>query len=220
MKRILFITTLMFGTLICAPCSVYAQDEAPEIEAAEEEAVAVEQPVTIPDMLAKVKYLTKVKPKKKAAVYFILRSHSKCGPCRAAVPQLVPIYKEMRGKGAELIMLSGDGDVEAAEKWAEEAGMNYPIVTNETIGAVNIPAGGTGGTPNVMAVMSDGTIIEGTSGYKKVPVLVGNWKEFVKQAKKDMKAKAKAKEKVKKAKKAKKKAAPVEAEDADSNLAL
>ena len=220
MKRILFITTLMFGTLICVPCSVYAQDEAPEIEAAEEEAVAVEQPITIPDMLAKVKYLTKVKPKKKAAVYFILRSHSKCGPCRAAAPQLAPIYKEMRGKGAELIMLSGDGDVEAAEKWAEEAGMNYPIVTNETIGAVNIPAGGTGGTPNVMAVMSDGTIIEGTSGYKKVPVLVGNWKEFVKQAKKDMKAKAKAKEKVKKAKKAKKKAAPVEAEDADSNLAL
>lgn len=218
MKRILFITTLMFGTLICVPCSVYAQDEAPEIEAAEEEAVAVEQPITIPDMLAKVKYLTKVKPKKKAAVYFILRSHSKCGPCRAAAPQLAPIYKEMRGKGAELIMLSGDGDVEAAEKWAEEAGMNYPIVTNETIGAVNIPAGGTGGTPNVMAVMSDGTIIEGTSGYKKVPVLIGNWKELVKQAKKDMKAKAK--EKGKKAKKAKKKAAPVEAEEADNNLAL
>lgn len=216
MKRILFITSLMFGALICAPCSVLAQDEAPEIEATDKGAAEEEKTVTIPDMLAKVEYLTKAKPKKKAVVYFILRSHSKCGPCRAAAPQLVPIYKEMKGKGAELIMLSGDSDIDTAKKWADEAGMNYPIVTNETISEVSVPAGGSGGTPNVVAVMADGTVIEGVSGYKKVPVLVGEWKELVKQAKKDMKAKAKAK----KTKKAKKKVAPIETDDTAGSDAL
>lgn len=191
MKRILFIITLMLGAVVCAPSSLYAQDDAPDTEAAETETTEEEQTITIPDMLAEVEYLTKVKPKKKAVVYFILRSHSKCGPCRVLAPQLVPLYKEMKGKGAELIMLSGDPDVAEAKKWATEVGMNYPIVTNETAGAVTVPSGGSGGTPNVMAVMADGTIIEGASGYKKVPVLVGSWKDLVKQAKKEMKAKNK-----------------------------
>ena len=180
---------------------LYAQDSAEEeTELASEETEAI----SIPDLLQKVKFVTKVKPKKKASVYFFLRSHSRCGFCRKITPEMNELYKAMKNKGAELIMLNGDPDTETAKKWADETDISYPMITPETasvIGAV-VPGGGTGGSPNVMAVTADGTQIEGTSGASKCPALVGGWKDMVKEAKKaEAKKKAEARKKKKKSKK-------------------
>lgn len=167
-------------------------------DAAEEEPSAP----TITDMLSEVEYVTKVKPKKKTFVYFFVRSHSGCGLCKAMVPACISLYKEMKGKGAEIIMLNSDQNTDAAKAWVDSAGITYPVVTPETISAVNVPAGGSGGTPNVVAVTEYGEVLDNESGYKDCPVVIGKWKDLVKQAKKSAREKQ-AKEKDKKTKKKK-----------------
>ena len=202
---------LLLGCLV-AP--LHAEDELDDAAAAEAAEVEV---VSIPDLVAKAKYVTKVKPKKKASVYFFLRSHSRCGFCRTITPRMNELYKEMKNKGAELIMLNCDPDTPTAEKWAKDTSIEIPMVTPETTGpiAAVVPGGGSGGTPNVMAVMADGEQIEGTSGASKCPELVATWKELVKDARKAEADKKKAAKKAKAKKKKAKKAKKAEAEEED-----
>lgn len=202
MKRLFPIAIAMLGATLIAPNCAYAQDtpEAAEVETTE--STKATETVSVPDMLKEVKFLTKAKPKKKVHVYFILRSHSKCGFCRKITPEMNELYKAMKGKGAELIMLSGDSDRKVAKEWATEAEMSYPIVTHETAGAVILPSGGSGGTPNIVAVTPDGTVLESGSGASACTRIAGSWKELVKDAKK-----------AKKAGKGKKKAKSAEAEE-------
>ena len=205
MKKLftLFGALLLLGGLV-AP--LHAQEEAEEPAAAEQEVIS------IPELLKEVEYVTKEKPKKKANVYYFLRSHSKCGPCQAVIAPLNNLYAEMKNKGAVIIMLNSDADTETAKKWAEDKDIAFPMITPDTAGIIGskVPAGGSGGTPNIMAVMADGEQIEGTSGYSKCPTLVGTWKDMVKDArkaeskKKAAAAKARKKAGKKKAKKAKK----------------
>ena len=194
---------MLFMALMAAPVAFADTDTAEDTPATE----AVSATPTVAEMLAEVEYLTKVKPKKKVSVYYILRSHSKCGFCRQITPDLIAAYKAMKGKGAEIILLSGDADVAEAEKWAKEAGMTYPIVTNATMSHVTVPGGGSGGYPNISVVTADGTVLDGASGASKCKELVADWKSFVKDAKKAEKTKKAA---AKKAAKAKKKAAAEE----------
>ena len=197
---------MLFLALMASPLA-FAETEAVADAAATEEVSATP---TIPEMLSEVEYLTKAKPKKKVSVYYILRSHSKCGFCRQITPDLIAAYKAMKGKGAEIILLSGDSDVKVAEKWAKDAGMTYPIVTNATTSHVKVSGSGSGGYPNITVVTADGTVLDGGSGASKCKELVADWKSFVKDAKKEEKAKKAA---AKKAAKAKKKAAAEEAEE-------
>lgn len=199
---------ILFGSLFCLGTLVHAQDVAEE---ATEETTAQVETVSIPDLVKEAEYVTKVKPKKKASVYFFLRSHSRCGFCRKIAPQMNDLYKEMKNKGAELIMLNGDPDAEKAAAWAKEMDITIPMVTPETCGpiAAVVPAGGSGGSPNITAVMADGTRLDGVSGASKCPELVGSWKDMVKEAKK-AEAQAKKAKKSKKKKKKSKKAASEE----------
>ena len=215
MKKLLtlFGTLLLLGGLV-AP--LQAQEEAEGTDTEAETGQADEEPepelISIPDLLKEVNYVTKEKPKKKAYVYYFLRSHSKCGPCQAVIAPLNNLYEEMKNKGAVIIMLNGDADTETAKKWAEDKNIAFPMITPDTAGVIGakVPAGGSGGTPNIMAVTADGEQIEGTSGYSKCPTLVGTWKDMVKDAKKAEArkkaeaAKAKKKARKKKAKKAQK----------------
>ncbi|MBQ2869730.1 MAG: redoxin domain-containing protein [Akkermansia sp.] len=223
MKQLLtlFGTLLLLGGLVAPLHAQEAEDAAAEAET--EQAAEEQEPevISIPDLLKEVEYVTKEKPKKKAYVYYFLRSHSKCGPCQAVIAPLNNLYAEMKNKGAVIIMLNGDADTETAKKWAEEKNISFPMITPDTAGVIGakVPAGGSGGTPNIMAVMADGEQIEGTSGYSKCPTLVGTWKEMVKDAKKAEARKkadaAKAKKKKGKKKKTKKakKAKTAAAED-------
>lgn len=200
---------------------VYTPVMAQDTEEEEQE----EKVVTIPDMLKEVKYVTKVKPKKKAVVYYFVRSHSKCGPCVALSGANNAAYKEMKGKGAELIMLNCDADTDAAKAWAEKAGMIFPVVTPETKDEVKVPSGGSGGTPNMVVVTADGTMLENTSGMNGCKELLGKWKEMVKEGKKAEREKRKEtadkkKAAKKKAKKKKGKSADDEAAEEDVDLEL
>lgn len=205
MKKLLtfFGTLLMLGGMV-APLAAQEEDTAAETK---QEASEVKV-IPIAELLQEVKYVTKVKPKKKAVVYFFLRSHSSCGFCRQIAPQMNDLYKEMKNKGAELIMLNGDANTEKAKKWAKEMDIGIPMITPETASVIasKVPGGGSGGSPNVMAVMSDGEQIEGASGASGCKELVGNWKEMVKDAKKaEAQKKAEARKAGKKNKNAQKK---------------
>lgn len=218
LKHILTLSTA-FVVLCNHPlCAQEANEPAAESAAQEEESISLDA------LLKEASYVTKVKPKKKASVYFILRSHSRCGFCRKITPEMNALYKDMKGKGAEIIMLNGDPDTEKASKWAEETDITIPMITPETAAVVGakVPAGGSGGTPNIMAVMEDGTQIEGVSGASKCPELVSGWKDMVKEAKKAEKEKAREKSKAKgkkdsarKQKKSKKKKSKKDSPDED-----
>lgn len=206
MKKIITLFGIL-SLLLAFVNPVYAQDE---FDSADETEQAEEEVISIPDLLKEVKYVTKEKPKKKANVYFFLRSHSACGPCQAVIPSMNKLYKEMKNKGAIIIMLNGDPDTAKAKEWADTKSIEFPMITPETASVIasKVPGGGSGGTPNVMAVMADGTQIEGTSGYTKCPQLVGTWKDMVKDARKaENQKKFKAKKSKKKSKKKSRKAA-------------
>lgn len=205
--------------LTVAPLAAQDTDDAPASEEVDSSDEAEEEPsVSISDMLKEVEYATKAKPKKKVYVYFFVRSHSGCGPCRALVPQCIARYKEMKGKGAEIIMLNCGKNAESAKDWAKEADMNYPVITPETAGAVKVPSGGSGGTPNIVAVTPEGEVLEGVSGTTKCTAILENWKDMVKDAKKDAKKKA-AKDKKKKSKKKAKKKKSDDDASAEDNAA-
>lgn len=218
MKKLL----MMLGALTLLAGLAYtpalAQDADADADVQEEKAE------TLADKLQEVEYVTKVKPKKKVYVYYFLRSRSTCGFCVHLTSTNNATYKEMKGKGAELIMLNCDPDTATAEAWADKADMKFPVVTPETAGKISVPSGG-GGLPNVVAVTADGTLLESASGLSGCKELYGNWKKLVREAKKaDIKKRReeeKAKAAKKKAKKKKSKAADEEAPaDEDAELEL
>lgn len=158
--------------------------------------------VSIAKMLKEVEYVTKIRPKKKTHLYFFLRSRSNCGFCVRALPREIELYKEMKGKGAELIMLNCDADTATAKAWVEKSEVNFPVITPETAGQIKVPAGGSGGTPNVVAILPDGTFMEGMSGANGSSDFLAGWKDLLKEAKKMKKTGKKKKTRKKKARKA------------------
>ncbi len=207
MKQHVLLSILCLASIAAAP--LRAQDAEAEPTPQEQATTAV----SIPDLLREVKYVTKLQPKKKAVLYFFLRSHSRCGFCRAITPQMNDAYKEMKGKGAELIMINCDPDSGKAAAWASQTGIEIPMITPESrepIASV-VPGSGSGGTPNITVVTADGEKLEGDSGASRCREIAANWKELVKQAKKaQAKKKAEARKKNKKKKSKKKKSASTE----------
>jgi thiol-disulfide isomerase/thioredoxin len=54
-----------------------------------------------------------------------------CGPCRAAIPHLVEITREMGPRGVEIVGISLDrGGNEFVEPFARQMGINYPVVVD------------------------------------------------------------------------------------------
>ncbi len=104
MKKLLtlFGTLFLLGGLVAPLHAQGVEDEAAETEVAAEET----EEISIPDLLQKVEFVTKVKPKKKAYVYFFLRSHSRCGFCRTITPRMNELYKEMKIRVQNLLCLT------------------------------------------------------------------------------------------------------------------
>ncbi len=204
---------LILGTLSLVAGLVYTPVMAQDTE----EEAPEEKVVTIPDMLSEVEYVTKVKPKKKAAVYYFLRSHSNCGYCVIISGFNNAAYKEMKGKGAELIMLNCDKDTAKAKAWADKSELNFPIITPETKNKVNVSAEGFGGYPHVVAVTADGTLLKHGGGANEVKELLSDWKNLVKEARKLEREKRKEAENKKKSKKKKSKKKKKQAEDGEDS---
>ena len=187
MKYLLQILT--FAALLGAavlPCT-YA-----DTATAEEQ--AEEQLATIPAALKGCKYVTKVRPKEDAKVYFIYQSRSTCGICVAEAPAIVATYKKMKGKGAELVMLNIDRDEKTAATWAKKSKMKFPIVAPSDMGNVPFPFTGGRTLPCMVAVDADGNKLGEANGSQVADFLASNWKKYVRDIKKAEKKAAREKE--------------------------
>lgn len=140
----------------------------------------------IPAALDKVGYVTEARPKLDAKVYFLFKSHSKCGYCVSHTPSLVKLHKAMRGKGAELVMLNADRNIADAEKWAESSKMTYALVKPADSAKVpfefdvlkmRTPM------PLMLAVTAHGEVL-GMSGGPEADSIVKDWRKHVAQARK------------------------------------
>lgn len=187
MKYILQILTL--GAILWAPLlpCVYADTDKTE-ESSENELAA------IPAALKERKYVTKVRPKLDAKVYFIYQSRYRCSICVAEAPAIVATYKKMKGKGAELVMLNIDQDDKTAATWAKKAKMKFPIVSPTDIRNVPFPFTGGRTLPCMVAVDAEGNKLGEANGSGVADFLATNWKQYVREIKAAEKKAAKTKE--------------------------
>lgn len=179
----LFCLAAVSGATI-APCAYAEKDKSEE--------VAAEDLPRVPAALADRKYVTKAKPDLDAKVYFIYQSRYMCPNCVAEAPELVAVYRKLKGKGAEMVMLNVDADDETAAKWAKKAKMRFPIVSPTDRMGVPFPHEGQGSLPCMVAVDAEGNKLGQADGLEVSSFVSKNWKKYVKDIKKAEKAAAKA----------------------------
>ncbi len=139
---------------------------------------------SVPASLQDRQYITKARPDAKAKVYFIYQSRYMCPTCVAEAPAIVAVYKKMKGKGAELVMLNVDADDETAAKWARKAKMRFPIVSPTDRSGIPFPHTGSSKLPCMVALDAHGNKLGEASGAEVAEFLSANWKNFVKDIKK------------------------------------
>ena len=97
---------------------------------------------TLPDLERKPVSLTDFKGKVVLVDFWGLW----CGPCRQAIPHLIELYRNRRGKGLEIVGLDYEKDVRDASKvrealkiFTKEAGVTYPILIGDEPTLLQIP---------------------------------------------------------------------------------
>lgn len=184
MKKILNILCLaVLAGAALSPCAYAKKDKTEEVSAAD-------LPV-VPASLVDRTYVTKTKPKLDAKVYFIYQSRYYCPTCVAEAPKIVAAYKKMKGKGAELVMLNVDKELETAEEWARKAKLRFPIVAPGNRTGIPFPHTGANKLPCMVALDAHGNKLGEASGSEVAAFLADNWKQYVKDVKKAEKEAAK-----------------------------
>lgn len=160
----------LIGAVACAAMTVSGA------EPAQPAAEAVATPSAVAAAMKGVQVLSgEVNPN--AQVYFYLHSAGWCGPCCAAMPGIVELYKEMKADGrAEIILISYDKSPEGAKKYAESYQAEMPTVHAGDKGLLSLPSfAHARGIPAVAIIRADGEVI----GYG-APSRIAKWKELVK----------------------------------------
>lgn len=88
-----------------------------------------------------------------------------CSPCRAEMPILNRLYNGLKNSSQEfeILAVSVDEDRAAAEKFAREANMTYPVLLDpgqKTVDAFHVES-----VPSLVIVDRDGKIVYGHSGF-------------------------------------------------------
>jgi len=53
-----------------------------------------------------------------------------CPPCKREIPELVKLQEKYRSHGLQVVGIALDRDIEEIRKYAEEKGINYPVLTD------------------------------------------------------------------------------------------
>ncbi|MDX6770711.1 MAG: TlpA disulfide reductase family protein [Elusimicrobiota bacterium] len=87
-----------------------------------------------------------------------------CAPCKAEVPELVRLQKELGPRGLVVLGVSMDEDTAAVAPFSKSKGVNYPMLL---LGSEMAPAGWTvPGLPTAFLVGRDGAILKRYFGAK------------------------------------------------------
>lgn len=199
-------TLLCVAALVCTSslplvCGQEGGDDAPKVSKKTKGKEESDDLPAVPAALQGKEFIVPTKLNTKAKVYFIYQSRSTCGICVHEAPAIADIYKKMKGKSAELVMLNIDAKKESAQKWAKAAKMKFPIVAPGDGAGVPFPYSGGGLLPCMVAVDAEGNKL-GEANGDKVVAFLQDWKKIVRDYEKE--ARAAAAEAKKKAKKGEK----------------
>lgn len=197
-----------FVALCSAPIALCQEDDEPtppkktrkaKDEAEEDSADLAAVPAALKDK----KFVLPAKLNTKAKVYFIYMSRSTCGICVAEAPEIASAYKSMKGKKAEIVMLNLDTSKAAAEKWAKDQKMKFPIVAPGEKNGIPFPYTIENESqsllPHMVAVDAEGNKLAQANGGD-VAAFIKDWKKVVKNyEREEKKATAKAKREARKA---------------------
>jgi thiol-disulfide isomerase/thioredoxin len=90
-----------------------------------------------------------------------------CPPCRQEIPDLVQLQKEYGARGFTVIGIALDRDGEAAVgAYAEEIGINYPVLYGFNHQEVCDNYGGVASIPATFIINQQGDIVEKYVGYQ------------------------------------------------------
>lgn len=112
-----------------------------------------------------------------AKLFFIYQSRSTCGICVHEIPEILEIYKTMKGQGAEIVMLNIDSSRSKAEEWIKKARITFPVVAPEERQGIPFPYEWKGATllPIMVAVDAQGNKL-GQANGKDVPNFLKTWR--------------------------------------------
>lgn len=89
-----------------------------------------------------------------------------CGPCRAEIPEHVEMRKELASKGFEIVSVNSGDSPKVARAYADELGIDYPIVVDDGISQ----KWRVSGFPTNVVVDKKGTIRGRTQGYSPAAI--------------------------------------------------
>ncbi|MDO5449584.1 MAG: TlpA family protein disulfide reductase [Akkermansia sp.] len=146
--------------------------------AQEEEKPAAPAPVA-PALADFPEYWTDARPAADAAQYIYLYSASWCGPCNREMPHVVELYKELRARGVELVLVSCDQKKEDAVKFLQQYGAQMPCVPVKTVQAHPLPGHELPkAIPSATMVDAQGKVLVPLGS---APAVLARWQEFAAQ---------------------------------------
>lgn len=89
-----------------------------------------------------------------------------CGPCRMAIPHLIELHREYKGKGFTVAGVSLDQQGEAVVRpFYKSWNMNYPVMVDQ-MGEVARLYGGIRSIPTALLIDKQGRVINAFVGYR------------------------------------------------------
>lgn len=105
------------------------------------------------------------KPNMQAEYYIYLQSASWCPPCRAEMPEIASLYKQMKENGVEILLVSSDSSKKMAKKYLKEFDADFPATMPKKDGGVDLPGFKDSSTiPHATIVTKDGKIVKDGHG--------------------------------------------------------
>ncbi len=105
------------------------------------------------------------KPNMQAEYYIYLQSASWCPPCRAEMPEIASLYKQMKENGVEILLVSSDSSKKMAKKYLKEFDADFPATMPKKDGGVDLPGFSHSSTiPHATIVTKDGEIVRDGHG--------------------------------------------------------
>lgn len=133
-------------------------------------------PSPVSESLKNCSYVTNARPAHNAKYYFVLYSASWCGPCRAEMPKLVKEYPALKEAGVEIIHISCDHSIEAAQEWAASENVPFPIIAPKQTPKFPVALPHCNGIPHMYLIDASGKLLS----HNHPVLLMPQWRRLCK----------------------------------------